>query len=86
MNLHANTQKLKKAQAQNKSIYLLYDNYQEIHGTITEIGNVFVHILSTIDNTQSLIPLEIEKIHQISLRAKSTTPKGDDQHENCQPQ
>ncbi|WP_203249980.1 hypothetical protein [Cysteiniphilum marinum] len=86
MNLHANTQKLKKAQAKNKSVYLLYDNYQEIHGTVNDLGNVFVHILSTKDNTQSLIPLEIEKIHQISLRAKSITPKGDNQHEDCQSQ
>jgi hypothetical protein len=86
MNLHANTQKLKKAQAKNKSVYLLYDNYQEIRGTVEDVGNVFVHILSTVDSNQSLVPLEIEKIHQISLRAKSTTPKGDDQHENCQSQ
>ncbi|GGF91802.1 MULTISPECIES: hypothetical protein [Cysteiniphilum] len=68
MNLHANTQKLKKARSNNKSVYLTYTNFEEISGKVADIGNVFVHI-ATPDNNEP-VALEIEKISDISLLRK----------------
>jgi len=55
MSIQGNLQKLKKAQAKNKPVYVTYGNYEKINGKIADIGNVFV---------------EIEKISDISLLRK----------------
>ena len=68
MSTQGNTQKLKKAQAKNKPVYVTYGNYERINGKIANIGNVFVHI-ETEDNNEPVM-LEIEKIIDISLLRK----------------
>ena len=65
MSLQGNIQKLKKAQSKKKTVYMTYDNYEYIHGKITEIGNVFVH-LETEESSETVI-LDIDKIIDISL-------------------
>ena len=68
MSIQGNLQKLKKAQAKNKPVYVTYGNYEKINGKIADIGNVFVHI-ETEDNNEPVM-LEIEKIIDISLLRK----------------
>ena len=68
MSIQGNLQKLKKAQAKNKPVYVTYGNYEKINGKIADIGNVFVHI-ETEDNTEPVM-IEIEKIIDISLLRK----------------
>lgn len=69
MNIQTKLMQLKKMAAANKKVYISYTNFTEIHGKITDIGNLFVHIKT--DNQTDPIMLEIEKIEDISLYSKS---------------
>ena len=68
MSLQGNLQKLKKAVAKNKPVYITYGNYEHVNGKVAEIGNLFVHIKT--DEQDEPVVLEIEKIIDISLLRK----------------
>jgi hypothetical protein len=65
MSIQGNLQKLKKAQAKNKPVYVTYGNYERVNGKISNIGNVFVEIEQA-DEVDDVM-IEIEKISDISL-------------------
>lgn len=68
MSIQGNLQKLKKAQAKNKPVYVTYGNYERINGKIVNLGNAFVEIEQS-DEVGGVM-VEIEKISDISLLRK----------------
>ena len=69
MSIQGNLQKLKKAQAKNKPVYITHGNYERVNGKIANIGNVFIEIEQA-DEVGGIM-IEIEKISDMSLLRKN---------------